>query len=171
VKIRIKYVKIVQTTNSSILISKDFFNIIAESSLIGVAIFRKDKVIYSNDRISDMLGMSGKEIVGNGIEIISRNIHKDDLRQFSDFFSADNPVPQMKIRFRFRKKSGRLVWYESNMIKISRDNDEYVVSILTDITEQKNTSRNLLKTKASIKVLLKKPPKAFLTLSSPNLLT
>ena len=53
----------------TILISKDFFNIIAESSLIGVAIFRKDKVIYSNDRISDMLGLSGNEIVGGKVLI------------------------------------------------------------------------------------------------------
>ena len=153
----------------TILISKDFFNIIAESSLIGVAIFRKDKVIYSNDRISDMLGLSGNEIVGKGLEAFSRNIHKDDVHNFSDFFSADNPVPQLKIQFRFRKKSGMYDWYESNMMKITKDNDEYTVSILTDITEQKKYEQKLIENESKYKSFIEKTSEgvSYLEFSEP----
>ena len=98
-----------------------------------------DQIIFDvNQRISDVLGYHEHEVVGLPLHAIKAFV-SEDVRQF--FIQTNDETGYAERECVLRKKEGAIIDVRVTGIRISIESQYYRMSIVQDITEQKQTEQ------------------------------
>ena len=110
---------------------------------------KKNKNVYSNIFLMDMLGYSPEEFQEMASTALPSLIHPADKNRLSDMIqrlivSQDNQVQEAE--YRFRHKNGSWIWVADRAIPFERTSDGQVLQILgasVNITERKQAEEGM----------------------------
>jgi len=133
------------------LIAENAYDMITELDGAG-------RVIYANDRVSEVLGIASEAEWRDGDE--SRLVHPDDgprLREvFNSALAGGEPGP---VTFRVAHRSGEWRWLEASHRCVRPvDGEPRVVVIARDITERVESGRRLLESEERYRGLVESSP-------------
>ena len=110
---------------------------IFESSPVGIVVISNRVVKQVNQRISDMLGYSLDELIGNSTEIL--HVSSENYKEFGEKYYkrlAENEFVQ--VEYPLKKKDGSIRWFRFNGKALYPPNlVRGVIWILDDITERR----------------------------------
>jgi len=109
---------------------------VVENAGDGIMVIRDKKIIFVNDRVSELLGYSREETIGTGFD---NYIHPDYLnlgRQTYGKLEAGKKVPPIS-EIKIMHKDGRGRWFESNSVLVKWDNEPAILHFFRDITERR----------------------------------
>jgi PAS domain S-box-containing protein len=118
---------------------------------------RKGETLYISPQIESVLGFSPDEWVVDSGLWLSR-IHSDDLESVLAAFSFKPPNPartKFHSEYRLLSKSGDVLWFldEAVVMQGSSGEPRFLHGILVDITEQKNTEKELKSSRQQLRDL------------------
>jgi len=106
--------------------------------------FKTLNINYLSPKVSDLLGYSQDEYVGETRDKINNLIHPDDLQVFDDFRnrliqSLRSVDKSVVLEFRVKSNSGEYKWFTGNYSLVTDEGGEpkIIMSTLSDITERK----------------------------------
>jgi PAS domain S-box-containing protein len=118
---------------------------IFESQPVGTS--RNSRIVYVNEKFTDLFGWSMEELVGAPIETLQpSNLNVEAARQMTAALLRNDGQP---IEFETRGKDGRIFWVEMRISTIQRfDNGGFRWTVISrDISERRNTQMELLRAK------------------------
>jgi PAS domain S-box-containing protein len=131
--------------------SKQKFLILADQSLLGIAILQNDLFKYANKEFARLLGWSLKNILGWSLSDFTKTVHQDDRRQVEERFQYQQeggahgeaipatPLPNYEYRLCTRSCATRWVEMFSKPILFGGEKAEMIT--LIDITAKKIAER------------------------------
>jgi PAS domain S-box-containing protein len=122
------------------------FRVIAEQSLLGIAILQDDRVSYVNQAIADLTGFSVEELRGWHVSELPRVIHPDDVEFALDQArkkQAGDASALPHYEYRIVTKTGQIRWAEqySRSIEYGGRLADFITII--DITARKLAEQQL----------------------------
>ncbi len=112
-------------------------NQMLNNSLFGFVVFSKDKVVFVNKNVSNLIGYSKSEILSFTKNEIEKIIYNDDIpiftKQYKEFESYNSS--SHKFLFRVYDKSGKIIWLNGNFSKLIFGGSEALQLSFIDITE------------------------------------
>jgi PAS domain S-box-containing protein len=108
---------------------------------------RNSKIVYLNQKFTDLFGWSADELVGQPIETLRPdNLSPEVARQMTAALLSDDGQP---IEVESLGKDGRLFWIEMRISTIQRfENGGFRWTVISrDISERRNTQMELLRAK------------------------
>ncbi|MCE1166162.1 MAG: ATP-binding protein [Bacteroidetes bacterium] len=123
---------------TGIVDSKELFSIFTGSSLVGVAIFNNGKIIYADDKISEIVCIPKDKLIGSPLESFYHLVHPDDLDYALNYFSSQEHVKPLKLRYRSNSSNGLYLWHEVRMNRVKHGKEVYTVAVMTEIDKQKS---------------------------------
>ncbi len=118
---------------------------IFESQPVGTS--RNSRIVYVNEKFTDLFGWSMEELVGAPIETLQpNNLNVAAAQQMTAALLRNDGQP---IEFETRGKDGRIFWVEMRISTIQRfDNGGFRWTVISrDISERRNTQMELLRAK------------------------
>lgn len=106
--------------------SEEKYRAVCENSLIGIAILKKDEIIYINKKFEEILGYKGKTLKKKFFDLI----HPDDLEKFNNVFK------EKKTQIRMFDKKNNIRWLEIGCSKINYNGKSYLINAM-DFTRRK----------------------------------
>lgn len=114
---------------------------VVDNSLIGLAIYLDDKIVFSNPTNAKLFGYSEEELYALGPEQISNLIFAEDRDLFFDRMHAtvkqEKTIPRLETRI--IRKDGSLRWLEVSFNTVYYDGRPAIQVASADITERKFT--------------------------------
>ena len=118
------------------------YKLFSTQTLEGVVILQNYKVVFTNYKLPEIIGFTRDEILETTLEKI---IHNDDLNLVLDRYkrriAGENVVNQYYIRI--LHKNGTVRWVLLRSSKITWNNQDAILGIITDVTEQKEIEQKL----------------------------
>jgi PAS domain S-box-containing protein len=115
--------------------SESMYRTITDFAGIGIALFRRDKILYYNEQFSKFLGISAREIT---LEDIINWVHPEDRNEISRSIEKLFTEVQEIRRFEFRsQKEDKVQYYSCYAQVIDYEDQPTIHFILDNITEQK----------------------------------
>jgi len=122
------------------------FRVIAEQSMLGIAIIQDDAVRFVNQAVADMNGFSVEEMSTWTLADLAKRIHPDDVA-----FSIDqarkkqnrDPAALAHYSYRIFDKAGELHWVEQYSRSIDYGGRTAVFVTMIDITSRKLAEESL----------------------------
>ena len=126
------------STKQELFESEERFRLLAESALEGIVLSANSVIIDTNEQFVKMFGYKSRnEIIGKNIDEL---VNPDDRKLVEDKIREPNPEPYQVVCLKkdgtpiIIKSKGRIIPYGGRSIRIS---------VLSDITEQKENEKNL----------------------------
>jgi two-component system cell cycle sensor histidine kinase/response regulator CckA len=122
------------------------FRVIAEQSLLGIAIMQDSRLRFVNQAVSDMNGYSVAEMATWNVIDFSKLIHPDDLAFASDQArrkQAGDGNTQSHYSYRMLAKTGEVRWVEQYSRTIEYEGKPANFITLIDITSRKKAEQSL----------------------------
>lgn len=120
--------------------SEEKFRVLAEQSLISIAITQNQRIIFANSAINELYGYSKDEMLSWGPEGFADKIHPDD-REFIISQArkrwAGNPETVPQSDFRILTSSGDVKWVSMHSDSADLTGGPVSISSFVDITERK----------------------------------
>lgn len=129
-----------------------------ETSSDGICILDRDGLItFVNQKMSEMLGYSGSEMLGKPITSF---MFEADIADHEQHFAARRQGGSENYERRFRHRSGDVVWTLISASPIFDNKDVFSGSfaVLTDITERKQAEKKLLANEQLFRALVENSP-------------
>ncbi|MBV6510684.1 MAG: PAS domain S-box protein [Ignavibacteriales bacterium] len=101
-------------------------------------------IVYVNNKVTEVTGYTGAELIGNNPRILSSNEMKPEAyKQMYDTILAGN---EWHGEFHNRKKNGELYWEAASISPLRNEKGEivYFLAVKEDITEQKKLIEELI---------------------------
>jgi len=122
------------------------YRIIFESALEGIiAVNKQGQIVFANSQAEKMFGYAGGALAGKPHDILvpagSRKTHHDQLAHY-----VSKPVPRLMgsgLELVGERKDGSDFPVDINLIPLRTKNGLIVISVIRDITEQKQTEKLL----------------------------
>ena len=116
---------------------------ILENSLVGILVMRHRTVVRANTRMTDMLGYTPEELLGQNARLI--HVSERNYEEFGQIYLSRLTRTQFtNIEYPLRRKDGREIWCRIAGKAIDpSDLDRGVVWCLEDITEEKKAQQAL----------------------------
>ena len=134
--------------------SEERYRQIAEGSLTGIVIHQDGAAVYVNQRMSDILGYTQEEMLGQNILYAVHRNDRDMVNVRLQDRIAGNVSPS-RYELRLRKKSGEKVWCEILTTVIEYGGGPAIMVNLVDISERKKYLEQLESSRASYERLFK----------------
>ena len=141
--------------------SEEKFRIIAEQSLMAIAILQDGKFIYANNALSNMLEYNINEIYNWKEFEYSKAIHPDDLYfVMNQSVKKQNAISGTIPHYTFRgiTKSGRIKWFELFSKTINYQSKICNLFTLIDITEKNNAQQALIESEERFRRIAENSP-------------
>ncbi len=129
-------------------------------NLIYVYDIEKNQNIYSNNKVTELLGYSAKEVKEMGENLLPTVIHPEDAKKAYENFNAFPNLSDTDIletEYRVIHRDGNWRWFlswEKIFKRSSEGNPLQVIGIVQDITERKNIEVKLEKTLIELETIL-----------------
>jgi PAS domain S-box-containing protein len=128
--------------------NNNIFETIFESVSEGIVVVNKDQIIAAtNTQANDMFGYAKEELLGRSLDVlIPKPYHHDHGAHFKRFLVEKNKRQMGHGRDLYGlKKNGDQFPVEAGLNPFIVEDKEYVMAIVTDITDRKNYTENLEK--------------------------
>ena len=113
---------------------------------------------FISPNILEMLGYTAEDFYKD-TKLFDTLIHPDDIGRVIKGYEnwrKTGAKGTYKELFRIKKKNGNYIWLEDHMFKVKRaDGKSYVLGVMIDITEQKNTEEKMASSLMEKELLLK----------------
>lgn len=152
--------KMLDTTYSKLVASEENFRQLVENTNELIWLRNEKEFIYINDQFEKIWGRN-KEQIFNHPDILTEWIHPEDRSHVNLWFNFSETVSRQPLIEQYRivkpNKDVRWLWTRSFLVEDERGKPYRMVSITTDITEQKDFEETLqvAKEKAQESDLLK----------------
>ncbi|RLD30076.1 MAG: PAS domain-containing sensor histidine kinase, partial [Bacteroidetes bacterium] len=126
----------------------NIFETIFESVSEGIVVVNKDQVIVAtNAPANDMFGYAKKELLGRSLNVlIPKQYHQDHGTNFKRLLNENDKRQMGHGRDLYgTRKDGSQFPLEAGLNPFIAEGQEYIMAIVTDITERKNYTENLEK--------------------------
>lgn len=122
--------------------SEAMYRAITDFAGVGIMFFSKDKVIYHNERFSDLIGTRGHKAIT--LEDFTDWVFHEDQKEVIDNLEHLFRHSSETTRFEFRAPQGERLRYYGGYAKIMEYEDQPTAHlILDDITDQKELARQV----------------------------
>lgn len=127
--------------------SEEKFRTIAEQSVIGIAIYQREKVEYLNESFAKILEEPYSKLTNSSYNKLLKLIHPDDKNKVLTYLRKKEGASEETFNFIFRiiKESNKTKWIEFNSKPISYQNERAILATIFDLTDQKKAEENLRK--------------------------
>jgi len=122
------------------------FRVIAEQSMLGIAIMQDDAIRFVNQAVSDMNGYSVEEMSGWDLGNLARAIHPDDAAfaiEQAKKKQAGDPSALAHYNYRLITKSGEMRWIEQYSRSIEYGGRKANFVTMIDVTARKLAEASL----------------------------
>ena len=130
-----------------ISLSEDRFRATFEQAAVGIAHLATDgRWLRVNDKLCDMLGYSKAELLTLNFTDVT---HQEDVgvgpTELMQLLSGE--IDNCVLEKRYRRKDGKTVWgmVTATVIRDLKQDPQYIISVIEDITERKEAERALQK--------------------------
>jgi len=125
--------------------SEENFRILAESSLQGISIYQKGRIVYSNQAYADIIGYTIDEILAFEPERIWQIIHPDDVKMLKEVYSKflEENETSNNLEFRIIHKNGSCRWVGSYFATTNYNGEQAIQIIQIDNTERKEAEKKV----------------------------
>ena len=133
------------------------YSTLLNNSLIGIYIIQNGTFKEVNDFMIKESGHSREEFLSWGLLEFAKKIHPDDKDFVFDEMGKklrDEPNAKREYSFRTYTKEGELRWVSIYSATITYDDENAILAILVDITEQKRVEEALIKEKEFVSAIL-----------------
>jgi PAS domain S-box-containing protein len=145
--------------------SEEKFRTIAEQSLLGICIIQDEIVKYVNKNLANLLGYSVDEILNWKPSEFFKTIHPDDKKMVIKLALDLNNEPKDGVRSyeaRGIKKNKEVIWLDTYYKIINfKGKPAYLISFM-DISERKETQKELKDSEEKYRFLFEKSPGSIL---------
>ena len=140
--------------------SEEKFRTLFESAPIGTALHDANgRYVQTNYAYQKMLGYTGEELLQLGVKRVT---YPDDIPEAQQLFAElrDGKRDRYRREKRYLAKDGHLVWAQSSAsaVRDSTGGLRYIVSMVEDITERKQTHEALERVQRQQKAILNSIP-------------
>jgi len=112
--------------------SEERYRTVCENALIGIIVMKRNKILYVNKRMEEILGYKGEELKDLFFDLV----HPEDADKLDDLFKGK--VPQIK----FFDKDGNIKWLEMGCCKIKYNGKSKLINAI-DITKRKEMEEKI----------------------------
>lgn len=138
--------EIKQREESNNQLAKEFLDTF-EQAAVGIAHVGLDgKWLKANQRLCEILGYSNEELLQKTFQELT---YPDDLKSDETLVQKviDRHINNYTLEKRYLQKSGTIIWARLTVSLVAHDDDrsDYFVSVVEDISQQKQLEYNLLK--------------------------
>ncbi len=112
----------------------------AEQSVVGFQIMQHERVLFSNQAVSELLGYPQETVLGWHLHDVNEVFHPEDrvrmLRAYEELLDPRNPRPVQHLDLRAITRSGAVKWLMLHATRSDLGGAPAVITLLTDITER-----------------------------------
>lgn len=153
--------------------SEEKFRILSDQSLMGLGIIQEGQIKYANNAIIDITGYSKKDMFNEGVKILSKIVHPDDLSFVSEQLRkklAGDEDAITRYSCKIITKNGEIKWVEifSKTIKFEGKNADFITFV--DITDAKRTEKILREKEAKWRSLVDNAPDIITQIDSKGII-
>ena len=125
--------------------SEEKFRTIAEQSVIGIAIYQREKVEYLNESFAKILEDPYTKLTNSSYNELLKLIHPDDKNKVLTYLRKREGASEETCNFicRIITESNKTKWIEFNSKPISYQNEKAILATIFDLTDQKKAEENL----------------------------
>lgn len=119
------------------------YKTMVDNSLVGMTITQEEKIVFANNRISEILGLEKEELVGFSIRNLIDLVHQEDKKTVITRCLSLLQGTQMpnSSRFRILSKDGKIHYLESHAERIHYKGYPAIQQIYLDITPYREVSK------------------------------
>jgi PAS domain S-box-containing protein/putative nucleotidyltransferase with HDIG domain len=122
-----------------------------------------------NQRLCDMLGYSREELLATTFAALT---HPDDVdenvRHYRMMLAGEESA--YTVDKRYLRKDGSTIWVHANIVMIRTEDEtpDYMLDVVTDITERKMAEKALASSESRLKAMFEQAPVGIAVLESPG---
>jgi len=138
--------------------SDEIFSSVCEKSPVGMMVIQNGEVVYTNDRLTDIVGYTTEEIYKWKLDDGLKIVHPEEREKFREKYyrQFDHNNVLMKNQVRGIKKDGFIFWIEITSREITFRNRYATLLNYVDITEIKKKEHTLRESAESYRILFNK---------------
>ena len=131
-----------EAARRALAVSEEQLRSLVQNVRESIAVFQDEKVVFSNPRLGELVGVPTEEVIGRGL---AEFIHPDDIplvvERHRQRLGGD--VPPTQYAFRVVHRDGRVVWVEISVVLIQWKGRPAALGYMTDITERRRNEAAL----------------------------
>ena len=106
----------------------------------------RSRIRFMSSNVAGVYGFTSQEICGAGKTLWAERIHPDDALHVREVLASLFLHGRFDVEYRIQRKDGKWIWLHDRAISTyERDGVRYADGVFSDITEQKDMERRLLK--------------------------
>ncbi len=131
---------------------EEAYRSLAEESIQGLSIFQDNKVVYVNRTLTEFVGWSVEEAIGQPVEEFANKIHREDRGRVIRTHEAliEGKEKSSRVEYRIMHRDGSPRWIESFATRIIFKGRKALQITYYEITERKEAEENLSQLVAAI---------------------
>ncbi len=126
--------------------SEEKFRRITEENFVGIVIVQNNKIVYGNQMISDITGISINEIIGWDVNDATKLVSEDLRKLVLDYineYQMEPEKPVSELEFLIYSRNGEPKWLHGNFKTIIYQDKNALFATFIDITDKKQAEISL----------------------------
>jgi PAS domain S-box-containing protein len=117
-------------------VSEEKYRSLIEKSLSGILVYKDDRVVFANPRVSEMLGYDPEELIDKSIWEL---IHEEDREKVKDLLLGrqTGEVSDLHYECGLVRADGAVIWADIASATVEFDEDTAVLVTAYDVTDRK----------------------------------
>ncbi len=139
--------------------NRDIFNVLFEAASEGIIVVNSDQIVVATNLAAEgMFGYDGEELIGEHLDIlIPKKYHHNHHHHFNSFLEKSEKRQMGHGRDLYGvKKNGELFPVEAGLNPFQMDGEDYVMSLIIDISVRKETQRQIHELNTELEEKIKK---------------
>ena len=149
---------------------ENIYKSLVENSFQGLLIFQDNKIVFTNEKASEITGYSVDELLSFSFKDIIKMCYQEDFKDLKNLLNSlklEN-IPTQYFRLRIITKSGDIKWVENVVTFIEYNNKPALYGAYLDITDKKKAEDALVDAQQQYKILIENAFDAIYLLNDYN---